>query len=114
MAGALLVVAEAQQRGPEDVEPDDVDELGRPGGGELLVDDDLLDRRAPPAAELARPRAPDVPGRVSGGLPRAEGFDPLVERARQPGRHQLLLGEEVADLLLESALLVCRAKLHLN
>ena len=112
VAPPLLVVAEAQQRRPEDVEPDDVDELRRAGRGELLVDDDLLDRRAPAAAELARPCAADVAGLVARGLPAAQDLHPLVERAREVGGIEPLACQERPDLGLQRPLLVCRSQSH--
>ena len=79
VAPALLVRAEAQQRRPEHVEADDVDELRGAGGRELLVDDDLLDGRPPAAAEGLRPGAPDVAGLVAGRLPLAQHLHAGVE-----------------------------------
>ena len=100
----LLVGAEAQQRWAEDVEPDDVDELGGAGGGELLVDDDLLGGRPSAAAELARPRASDVAGLVAARLPVAQDLHPVLQRPRQPRRVRALRSEEVPDLVLQPAL----------
>ena len=108
----LLVAAEAQQRRPEHVEADDVRELRRAGGRELLVDDDLLGGRPAAAAELERPGAADVAGRVAAGLPGAERLHPVLERARETGGVRALGGEEAADLLLEPALGLCRGELH--
>ena len=82
VAGALLVVAEAQQRRPEDVEPDDIDELRRARGRELLVDDDLLGRRAAASAELAGPRATHEAGLVARRLPFTQDRHPLVKLSR--------------------------------
>ena len=104
VAPALLVGAEAQQRRPEHVEADDTHVLGRAGGGELLVDDDLLGGRAAAAPELARPRPADVPGRVAARLPAAQRVHASVQRARQVARVEPLGGKEGPDLLLERAL----------
>ena len=105
MAPALLVGAEAQQRRPEHVEADDVDELGRAGGGELLVDDDLLGGRPAAAAELARPgaarRSPAAWQRAC--QPRSASIRSSSARGSSRGVGPLG-GEEAADLLLERAL----------
>ena len=95
--------AEAQQRRAEHVEPDDVGELRRPGGRQLLVDDDLLGRGAAATAELERPRAADIARLVTAGLPGAQCLHAGLERPRQAGGVGALGGEEAADLLLEPA-----------
>ena len=112
VAPALLVVAEAQQRRPEHVEPDHVDELRRARGGELLVDDDLLDGRPSAAAELAGPRAADEAGRVAGGLPLAQHGHPVVKGAGERRADLRGLGQEAANLVLERPLLIGSSKLH--
>jgi hypothetical protein len=99
----LLVRAEAQQRWAEDVEPDDVDELGGAGSGELLIDDDLLGDRPSPAPELERPRASDVAGLVAARLPVPQDVHALLQRPWQPRRVRALRGEEGPDLVLEPA-----------
>ena len=108
----LLVVAEAQQRRAEHVESDDVDELRSARRGELLVDDDLLDGRPSAAAELARPRAADEPGRVAGGLPLAQHGHPVIKGAGESRAHLRGLGQEAANLVLERPLLIGSSKLH--
>jgi hypothetical protein len=104
VAPALRVGAEAQQRRSEHVEADDVHELGRAGGRELLVDDDLLRGRSAAAAELARPGPADVPRLVAPRLPGAERLDALVQRVGELARVDGLAGEEGADLVLEGPL----------
>src|SRR5947209_14709876 len=99
---ALFVVAKAQQGRPEHVEADDVDELRRTGGRELLIHDDLLDCGSAAAAELARPSTPYVAGVVAASLPASELGDALIERVRR--LHRDVLGEKVPDLFLEPAL----------
>ena len=112
VAAALLVGAEAQQRGPEHVEADDVGELGGSGCRQLLVDHDLLGRGASAAAELQRPRSPDVARLMASCLPRPEGVHPGLEGARQARCVGALGGEEGADLVLELALRIGRCQPH--
>jgi hypothetical protein len=112
VAAALLVVAEGQQRRAEHVEPHHVDELRRARGRELLVDDDLLGRRRPAPAELARPGAPDVAGRVAAGLPAAQHLDALVERVRQPARVEGRRRQEPPHLVLQPPFGFRRAESH--
>ena len=101
----MLVAAEAQERRAEHVESDDVHEFRRARRREFLVDEDLLDRRVPAAAELTRPRAAHVSGLVTAALPAPQCLDPLVERVGKVLRD--VLGEELADLFLEPPLGLC-------
>ena len=112
MAAALLVAAEREDRRPEYVEPDDRDPLGRARGRHLLVDDDLLDRRAAAAAELGGPGTADVARVVAAGLPAAEVRDPLVELVRKIRGIGTVLGEELAHLVAKCALLRFESELH--
>ena len=114
VAAALLVGAEAQQRRSEHVEADDVHELRSARRGELLVDDDLLDGRPPAAAELRRPGAAHVSGLVAAGLPRAQGFDALVERPREVGGRDAAALQEVADLGLQLLFVWADVESHLK
>ena len=104
VALALFDVAESQQRRTEDAKADDVDELGRARGCQLLVDHDLLYGRAPSAAELGRPRPAHKPRRMAGGLPFLQHGHPLVERVRQLFEAHSLAPEEGSNLLRECAL----------
>ena len=108
----LLVGSEGQQRGADDVEADHVDELGRSRGGQLLVDDDLLDGRPAAAAEQRRPRAPDEARLVAARLPVAEEPDALVERVRHLGRLRAVTREEAPHLVAQRPFLVGEAELH--
>ena len=110
VATTLLVAAEAQERRTEHVEADDVHEFRRARGREFLVDEDLLDRRVPAAAELTRPRAAHVSGLVAAALPAPQCLDPLVERVGKVLRD--VLGEELADLVLEPPLGLCHRESH--
>ena len=112
VASALLVGAEAQQRRAEHVEADDVDELRGPCRGELLVDDDLLDRRAAAPTELLGPGAADVAGVVAARLPAAQHLHAVVQRPWKVGRSQSIPREERPDLLLQRAFCGRRLELH--
>jgi hypothetical protein len=57
------------------------------------------------AAELAGPGAPYVAGGMTAGLPRPQRGHPLVQGARQPGGIRALGRQELAELLLQPALL---------
>src|SRR4029453_7363118 len=54
-AAALCIAAMGDQRGPNEVHADAVDDLGRPCGGDLLLEDVVLDHRGAAAALVARP-----------------------------------------------------------
>ena len=94
IACPLGVVAERQQRGTDHVETDDVGELGRAGGRQFLVDDDLLHGRA--AADLRT--APAMPGRRNrphgtGAATRAgSASDHRARRARPLGQDSARAG----------------------
>src|SRR5512132_1683299 len=112
MTAPLLIVAEAQQRRSQHVESDDVDELRRARGRELLIDDDLLDRRTAAATELARPRTTHVAGLVAGGMPTAQDLHPVVQRPRKVRSSQAVPSQECLDLFLQRPLLFCGLEPH--
>ena len=85
VAPPLLVGPEPQQRRPEDVQADDVHELRRAGGCELLIDDDLLDGGAPAAAELGSARRGRRSRRRS-RRPASRAGPPSARRDRAGGR----------------------------
>ena len=108
----LLLGAEGEQCRPEDVQPDDRDELRCARGCELLIDDDLLGARAAAAADLGRPRPADEARLEAACLPFAQVRDPLVEGVGQLGGVGAVLREERARLLLYPPLLRAQPKLH--
>ena len=112
VAPALVVVAEAEQRGTENAESDDVHELRRTGGCQFLVDDDLLDGWAASATEFRGPCPSDEPGFIAGGLPAFEHRHPLVELMRQLLETEILAREERADLVRKCALRGGLSELH--
>ena len=83
----LLVRAVGQQRGPDQVDADAADQLGRPGPGQLLDHDVVLERAQAAAAVLLGPgdADPAVGGQL--GLPAPPERDRLgqvVEARREP------------------------------
>ena len=112
VTAALLVGPERENRRSEHVQSDDRDPFRRAGCRHLLVDDDLLDRGAAAAAELRRPRAPDVAGLVAARLPAAKIGDPVVEVVRELRRIGTVLGEELAHLVAQRALLRFECEPH--
>ena len=77
----------AMSVGRGQVDADAADDLGRPGPGQLLLHDVVLDRPGAAAAVLGRPRHPDQAGRGQLGLPLAtEGHlvGQVVVLGRQP------------------------------
>ena len=112
MAPALGIGAEAQQRGPEHVETDDVDELRRAAGRELLVDDDLLNGWPAAAPERLRPGPADEAGGVAARLPVAQGLNPIRKTPRQPRGHAGIVLEEPTDIFAKACLFVRERQLH--
>ena len=98
--------------GPSTSSPTTLTNSGAARRGELLVDDDLLDRRSSAAAELARPGTADEAGRVTRGLPLAQHGHPVVKRAGESRADLRGLGQEAANLVLERPFLIRSSKLH--
>ena len=65
----LLVGAVGEQGGPDEVDADAAHQLGRPGPGHLLGDQEVLGGPEAPAAELDGPGHPHPPVGGQGGLP---------------------------------------------
>src|SRR5256712_4447712 len=105
------------ERGAEHRHTAAVDELRRLGTRHLLVEDDHLDDRRTPPAELARPVEPDIARLAHSFLPRAELPDLLAvgprgcERAATQVIRQVGL-EPAADLLAECLFAVGEIEVH--
>ena len=84
----LLGRAVREQRGPDEVDADAADELGRACAGELLDDDEVLDRAGAAPAVLLGPRDADPAALGELALPLAPERD-LVGEVVEPRRQAL-------------------------
>ena len=112
VARALGIVAERQQRGTDHVQTDDVGELGRAGGRQFLVDDDLLHGRAAATSELRRPCPADVAGLIAQALPLAQETHPVIEPVGHVLWGRTVLAQELPDLVPEPSLLGGLTEIH--
>ena len=107
----------ASSVGPDEVHADAADELRRPGAGELLGDDVVLDRTAAAPAVLLRPRDADEPTARELRLPRAPERD-LVGEVVEARRQALAVlprevrAQPVAHLVAQCGFRGSRAQVH--
>src|SRR5438552_682932 len=96
-APLLFLRSVGDERRPDQVDADPVDDLGCAGGGELLLEDVVLDHRGAAPAVLARPVDADPAAVVQLPLPGAEEGD-LVGEGRVLRRGRPIRAEPRAQL----------------